>query len=98
MRTWKNVRCPETTEVPSGNRETGYEAARVTGACTFLVGRCLQKTLQLCTPCEVVTYPRMSSRGGWMTETRRNGRQTYRDWSAIYNKSCEQTRIISVNR
>lgn len=42
MRAWDNMRGFETTKVTSNNWETGYEAKRVTSACTFLVGRCLQ--------------------------------------------------------
>ena len=45
MHTWKNMGCLETTKVTPNNRETGYEAARVTVACTLLVYGCLQKPI-----------------------------------------------------
>jgi len=45
MHAWKNMGCLETTKVTPNNRETGYEAAGVTVACTSLVYRCLQKTI-----------------------------------------------------
>ena len=38
MRTRDNMRDFESTKVTSNNWETGYEATRVTSACTFLVG------------------------------------------------------------
>jgi hypothetical protein len=45
MHTRENMGCLETTKVTPNNRETGYEAARVTVACTLLVYGCMQKII-----------------------------------------------------
>ena len=84
-------------QVFSNNRESGYEAARVTGACNS-VGWCLKKNCPVTSPDGgYTTYTRRSIGDGRMAEARRNGRQTHRDRSTIY-KSCDQHESLVVVR